>query len=203
MSKMIGLSLGILTVTWVFAGTLADEFPGPPMTEAYVDAQKLADSEFAGGDYKSALRTYRDQLAPIGDKYAQYQIGLMYLQGIGVEQDAARGAAWIQLAAERDIPELKVLDQEIRPQLTAAERSRASRLYTRLNADWGDCAVVRKLLALDEKALEPPTGTRIAGNNAILPVDTFSVSEMAIVDKVSELRRTIEIREDYLRAHCK
>ena len=35
MSKMTGLSLGILTVTWVFAGTLADEFPGPPMTEAY------------------------------------------------------------------------------------------------------------------------------------------------------------------------
>ncbi len=159
MSKMIGLSLGILTVTWVFAGTLADEFPGPPMTEAYVDAQKLADSEFAGGDYKSALRICRDQLAPIGGKYAQHQIGRMYLQGIGVEQDAARGAAWIQLAAERDIPELK--------------------------------------------ALEPPTGTRIAGNNAILPVDTFSVSETAIVDKVSELRRTIEIREDYLRAHCK
>ncbi|MDX1514654.1 MAG: tetratricopeptide repeat protein [Gammaproteobacteria bacterium] len=68
------------------ASVLAGEF------EAGVDAA-------ASGDYEAALHNWRP-LADAGHVDAQFNIGLLYDNGAGVERDPAEAARWYRLAAE-------------------------------------------------------------------------------------------------------
>ena len=54
---------------------------------------------YESGDYATALREYTP-LAEQGDVYAQYNVGLMYDQGLGVPQSFRTAAKWYTLAAE-------------------------------------------------------------------------------------------------------
>ena len=52
------------------------------------------------GDYARALAEWRP-LAEHGDAVAQFNLGLMYQDGLGVLQDDAEAARWYRLAAEQ------------------------------------------------------------------------------------------------------
>src|SRR5258706_13979882 len=52
------------------------------------------------GDYLTALRLIRP-LANDGDAVAQYNLGLTYMTGQGVQQDYAMAAIWFRKAAEQ------------------------------------------------------------------------------------------------------
>jgi TPR repeat protein len=52
------------------------------------------------GDYAKALRLIRP-LANNGDARAQFNLGLMYVTGQGVQQDNAAAALWFREAAEQ------------------------------------------------------------------------------------------------------
>ncbi len=52
------------------------------------------------GDYEAALKEWRP-LAEQGDAEAQYLLGNMYLQGLGVVQDYGEAAQWYRKAAEQ------------------------------------------------------------------------------------------------------
>ena len=52
------------------------------------------------GDYAAALREWRP-LAEQGDARAQYNLGQLYLQGLGVPQEPYEAAKWHRLAAEQ------------------------------------------------------------------------------------------------------
>ena len=54
----------------------------------------------ARGDYAKALRLIRP-LANDGDAAAQFNLGLMYFTGHGVQQDNAAAALWFRKAAEQ------------------------------------------------------------------------------------------------------
>jgi uncharacterized protein len=54
----------------------------------------------ARGDYAKALRLIRP-LANDGDAAAQFNLGLMYITGHGVQQDGAAAALWFRKAAEQ------------------------------------------------------------------------------------------------------
>ena len=64
---------------------------------AWADAQGAVDA-FQRGDYETALREFR-ALAEEGNARAEYNIGLMYDLGTGVEQDRAEAAIWYRKAA--------------------------------------------------------------------------------------------------------
>jgi TPR repeat protein len=51
------------------------------------------------GDYETALRELR-LLAEQGDAGAQYNLGTMYAEGLGVSQDDVEAVRWCRLAAE-------------------------------------------------------------------------------------------------------
>lgn len=55
---------------------------------------------YQGGDYETALTIWRT-LADRGDAEAQYNLGLMYNNGRGVEQDYSQAAEWFRKAAEQ------------------------------------------------------------------------------------------------------
>ena len=52
------------------------------------------------GDYEAAFREWLP-LAELGDVEAQYNLGVMYDEGAGVEQDLAIAADWYRKAAEQ------------------------------------------------------------------------------------------------------
>jgi TPR repeat protein len=51
-------------------------------------------------DYSEAARWYR-QAAEQGQPEAEYNLGVLYTQGLGVSQDYRQAAHWYRLAAER------------------------------------------------------------------------------------------------------
>jgi len=53
------------------------------------------------GDYVGAAKEWRP-LAEQGDPEAQYNLGLLYLDGHGVPQSSAEAANWFRRAAEQD-----------------------------------------------------------------------------------------------------
>ena len=56
------------------------------------------------GDYATALREWRP-LAEQGHVLAQYKIGTMYSQGVGVRQDYVEATKWLRKAARQGYPE--------------------------------------------------------------------------------------------------
>jgi TPR repeat protein len=88
-----------------------------------LSVQAKAEEFFARGDFRRAYVIYLSDLAPIGDKYAQYMLGFMFGGGLGVDQDPALASAWYRLAAERGEPaEFLAIRDESLAQLDAADR---------------------------------------------------------------------------------
>ena len=61
---------------------------------------KAADDAAQRGDYETALREYR-ALAKVGNPHAEYNIGVMYDLGTGVEQDRTEAVIWYRKAANQ------------------------------------------------------------------------------------------------------
>jgi TPR repeat protein len=58
---------------------------------------------FNRGDFAAALKEWQP-LAEQGDANSQYNLGLLYARGQGVQQDYQRALAWYQKAAEQGVP---------------------------------------------------------------------------------------------------
>jgi len=67
---------------------------------ALADFQAGLDA-YQKGDYVGAAKEWR-QLAEQGSAEAQYNMGLLYLDGHGVPQSVAEAATWFRRAAEQD-----------------------------------------------------------------------------------------------------
>lgn len=55
---------------------------------------------YLNGDYKAAYEEWLP-LAELGDTEAQYNLGVLYDEGSGVDQDLARAAHWYHKAADQ------------------------------------------------------------------------------------------------------
>ena len=75
---------------------LSAAFAAPVAAGTFEDAVDA----HARGDYAKALRLIRP-LANDGDATAQFDLGLMYMTGQGVQQDDAAAALWFRKAAEQ------------------------------------------------------------------------------------------------------
>ena len=60
---------------------------------------------YAMGDYQTAYNTMRSLAETADHSYAQYYIGMMYLNGQGVEQSFEDAGTWFHKAAEHGIPQ--------------------------------------------------------------------------------------------------
>jgi uncharacterized protein len=67
---------------------------------ALADFQAGVDA-YQKGDYVAAAKEWRP-LAETGDPMAQFNLGLLYVDGHGVPQDYAEAANWFRRAAEQD-----------------------------------------------------------------------------------------------------
>lgn len=66
--------------------------------QAIADEYDEAVAALSQGDYSVAARTFK-RLAKRDHAEAQYQLGMLYLYGKGVEQDTQQGITWLKQAA--------------------------------------------------------------------------------------------------------
>jgi TPR repeat protein len=87
------LTLLLLAIAFGHAGTALAQHSGGKLSveldSKTLSVQAKAEELFEREDYRRAHIIYLKDLAPIGDKYAQYMLGFMTASGLGVEQDAS------------------------------------------------------------------------------------------------------------------
>ena len=94
---------------------------------------------YADGNYKAAMKYFLIG-ARYADKLSQLSIGLMYLNGQGVQQDPVTAFAWIAIAAERKYPQFLATRDAVWAQLDASQREQAKALVEQLYPEYGDPA---------------------------------------------------------------
>jgi hypothetical protein len=128
--------------------------------------QRKVDRLYDAGSFKRAYFIYRNELVPVGDKYAQYMVGFMSLSGLGVEQDPVAALAWYRLAAERGSPDFVAARDDLWQSMSNSDLERAETLYFDLRQKYCDIAVVLASITRDYKEFNKRTGSRI-GNDSI------------------------------------
>ncbi|MDX1499393.1 MAG: SEL1-like repeat protein [Woeseiaceae bacterium] len=171
-------------------------FPGHPPNRELLEIQSRVDALFKAGKYDRAMVIYRKELAPLGDKYAQYMIGYMHLAGKGVDQDLPMAAAWYRLAAERGQQTFVTENRKLVSLLEPEQLENAERIFRELRRQYGDAALIMRLVADDLATLDDVVGGTEAFPVAGLDRRTRSIDEAY----VEQLERRIRDRLEYLDA---
>lgn len=109
---------------------------------------------YAAGNYQAAMKYFLIG-ARYADKLSQLSIGLMYLNGEGVQKDPVTAFAWIAIAAERQYPQFLSTRDAVWAQLDAQQREQATALVEKLYPEYGDTtAKPRMALALRQSRNE-------------------------------------------------
>jgi TPR repeat protein len=166
-----------------------------------------ARSAYAAGDYNKAFQLFQG-LAESGDTKAQYDLSLMYIQGIGTKQNIEQGLVWLNRAAEKGnieaMLELGVLYQKIdtlesAPQLAlywfekAAMAGSAVGQYNlaHIYMEGGQIAVDLPK-AYVWMSLSDATGNPVAGAEVAKLKTSLSPQELlAAKEKIAALKKTL------------
>jgi uncharacterized protein len=127
---------------------------------------------FARGDFAAALKGF-EQGARYGDKLSQLSIGLMYLNGQGVDKDPVTAFAWVAIAAERKYPRFLDTRDRIWADLDAQQREKGKALVEQLYGQYGDLVAKPRLEHAMHQSLADMTGTGLSyatGNNVVMIV---------------------------------
>ena len=142
-----------ILLTIAMAAFAQEGYLGEAPTRSLLKLQEKADSAFAKGNYGAALEVYQQDLAPLGDKYAQYMVGYMYLAGKGVQEDAIVASAWYRLAAQRENEQYVRICDGLLALFNDEQLTHSDQLYVSLRKDMGDMTLVNKLIRDDMKIL--------------------------------------------------
>jgi len=157
-----------VAILWCFAASLAvaektESFPGNLVDSRTYRIQEKVDQLFEQREYERALFIYENELAPLGDKYAQYMVGYMYLTGTGVAEDPVVASAWYRLAAERSNSLFVAVRDQLVSDLSDFDKGRSDELYLRLRQEHSDVVILMRLVREDVNAVAVRTGSRIPG----------------------------------------
>ena len=96
-------------------------------------------------DYATALRLF-ELSGYWADKVAQYNVGIMHFNGIGVPVDKVLGAAWLGIAAEAhgDLADLAL--QAAYAEMTPEQRIQADAAFRVLDEKYGDGVTLERAL---------------------------------------------------------
>jgi hypothetical protein len=157
------------------------------------------DELYAAGNFQRALFIYEKDLAPQGDKYAQYMVGYMYLHAQGVEQDKASAFAWYRLAAERGESVLQQPQRKLIGSMSAAEITRSNSILGDLRDSIGDMKLVTELIEQDLQILKERTGSRIARSEYSGPLIIIKPRGGTVgPNYYHDVRVRLEVRLNYL-----
>ena len=138
-------------------------FPGAAIDQKTMRAQERAEELYERGEYSRALLIYETELAPTGDKYAQYMVGYMNLAGKSLPPNRPVALAWYRLAAERGEPAIMEARDALYNNMSPEEVESSNRLFVDLWQEIGDNRLILDLIRKDIEILRSRTGTRIPG----------------------------------------
>ena len=126
--------------------------------------QAKAESLYLQGHWERAHFIFKNELAPIGDKYAQYMVGYMYLNGQGVKRDPVMASAWYRVAAERGVPEFSAVRDQLLDSLDPDQLTQSDSRYVELRKEYGDLVVTLDVLRKERRLRRAETtGSRLGG----------------------------------------
>ncbi len=188
-----------LTAPTAFAQGAAGPFPGSAVDSKTMRIQERVEELFEQGEYERALLIYREDLAPIGDKYAQYMVGYMYLTGTGVNEDPVLASAWYRLAAERSYTEFLNERDQILLAFSDIDLLRSDSLYLQLRREYSDVVLLFNLIKDDVESMSPSTGSRLSGGGgSVTIVDARTGSSVSRDRLVGQVNRKIEARLNFM-----
>ncbi len=208
MTSVSHIPSAILAISAIFYASIAgaqstESFPGMPVDSATLRVQNQAEEVYERTDYKRAFRIYRNELVPIGDKWAQYNVGFMYLTGKGVEEDRIAASAWYRLAAEREDDVLVRARNQIMKSLDDEQRTESDRQFIELRKQYGDLALLIREIRKDFEVLDSRTGSRVSGGStpsSVLELDA-SGGIRAGADYYGRVERRMKSRLEYVANH--
>ncbi len=177
-------------------------FPGTGTDQRTLRMQERVEEIYMAGEYARAQLLYAKELAPLGDKYAQYMVGFMYQNGEGVPQDTVEALAWYRLAAERGEPLLANVRDSLFKQMSARDILESEARFVQLWKSIGDHKLILDLIQRDLKTLRAQTGTRIPGSSVSSPGRIFKPSgEQISPTFYLDVRRQLSARIGYLESN--
>jgi hypothetical protein len=170
---------------------------------AYVPTLRLheqAEELYSSGHFQRAYFIYVNELAAIGDKYAQYMAGYMNHYGKGVPRNLVQASAWYRLAAEQGAPQFVELRDQVLESMSEDMRLESDAEYLALRQKYGDLVLaMAQLRELRELRNERSTGSHLSSNSsaAVTVVDPRT----GVTISRTEYMRRIESRMQVLYDH--
>jgi hypothetical protein len=129
----------------------------------------------AEGDVASAIRDF-ERAARYADKPSQFALGVIYLKGEGVPRDRALAFAWLDVAAERDYPEVVEQRDLLWAQMTDGERAAGELLSSRLFKRYGDAKAKPRHRSKTMAALQHSLGKSKSVRDDVIVTDLMNCS---------------------------
>lgn len=140
------------------------DYEGSNFPSHTIRIQAKAESLYLQGHWERAHFIFEHELSPIGDKYAQYMVGYMYLNGQGVSRDPVLASAWYRMAAERGIPEFAAVRDQLLDSLTPDELARSDARYVELRKEYSDLVITLDIVRKERRLRrDETTGSRLGG----------------------------------------
>ncbi|MHA6204142.1 tetratricopeptide repeat protein [Dyella soli] len=111
-------------------------------------------------DYAHAIAMYR-VAASWAYKPAEYNLGVLYLNGLGSSVDLPQAMAWFALAAERGEPQYVYAKQLLYAHLTPEQFAQANEIWRELLPTYGDATALPRAKARWREVLASATGSRV------------------------------------------
>ncbi len=157
-------------LNWSFFSLLLIAFL--PISVAVGSTFKDGVEAYKKGDYAAALPIF-ERIAELGHHNAQFNVGIMYLNGQGVEKDETKAYAWFSLAAESGDEKLTSIRDKIFKAIPSSQKTKAANLEQILRQDYSQEALNMSLIPeltehgidyckIENKKWEIPVYPRIA-----------------------------------------
>jgi TPR repeat protein len=158
-----------------------------------------AEKLYRDGHWDRAYFIYVNELAAIGDKYAQYMAGYMSLTGKGVVQDTAKASAWYRLAAERGSQEFTAVRDQLLEAMSESDLEASDAAYLELRQQYSDLALAFAYLREEWTILNsrsPEFG--LAGDFSVAVVDPATGMKVTRGEYARRLESRMQLRLDYI-----
>lgn len=174
-------------------------FPGEPQDQRTLRTLDRVEELYESGEYGRAFLIYEKELAPIGDKYAQYMVGYMHLAGLSVPKSRVRALAWYRLAAERGDPLIVQERDALLQTMSDAEIEQSNEIFVDLWQELGDRRLLLELIREDMKILSERTGSRLPGGDT-RPLTVINVRSRSNGGDnfYKQVQERVELRLNYL-----
>jgi len=125
--------------------------------------QQDADQYYQQEQYRRAKYHY-EKLARVGDRYSQYRLSTMYLDGKAGRRDAVIAFAWAEVAAQDDIPVLVNFRDLVWDTLERDDHALAAAKSSQYLKRYGDHAIARNMQRRLRTELRNCTGSRLGAS---------------------------------------